>query len=62
MSETARMTGGPLDGQTVELRPAQEHNGEYGGLSGRDTSPGAPAYVRDKLGQWVWQGKPWPID
>lgn len=46
MSETARMTGGPLDGQQVELHPVQTQNGEYGVLSGWDTGPCTPAYVR----------------
>ncbi|WP_405904540.1 hypothetical protein OG696_40625 [Streptomyces sp. NBC_00656] len=62
MSETAQMTGGPLDGQTVELHPVQQQNGEYGDLCGMDTNPGEPAYVRDGHGRWVWQGKPWLTD
>ncbi|MFF2703488.1 hypothetical protein ACFVUQ_34635 [Streptomyces cyaneofuscatus] len=60
MSQAAQMAGGPLDGQTIELRPVQEQNGEYGVLVGRDTNRGDPAYARDELGQWIWQGKPWP--
>ncbi|MFE3591385.1 hypothetical protein ACFXOY_28225 [Streptomyces niveus] len=60
MSETARMTGGPLDGQTVELHPVQEQNGEYGILSGKNIGLGNPAYARDGHGRWIWQGKPWP--
>ncbi|MFJ4973626.1 hypothetical protein [Streptomyces sp. NPDC088755] len=62
MSETAQLAGGPLDGQVVELHPVQEQNGEYGALTGRDIAPWvrAPAYVRNGLGCWVWQGKPWP--
>lgn len=62
MSETARMTGGPLDGQSVELHPVQEQNGEYGVLADRNTSPGDPAYVRDGHGRWIWQGKPFPTN
>ncbi|MYQ82062.1 MULTISPECIES: hypothetical protein [unclassified Streptomyces] len=62
MSETARMTGGPLDGQTFELHPVQEQTGAYGVLCGKCTDPGAPAYVRDGHGRWTWQGKPCPTD
>ncbi|MFI9060200.1 hypothetical protein ACIGXQ_37745 [Streptomyces anulatus] len=64
MTETARMIGGPLRGQHVEPHPIQEQNGEYGALFGKDIHPGdhAPAYVRDELGQWIWQGKPWPTN
>ncbi|MFD5067990.1 hypothetical protein ACFWNC_08640 [Streptomyces sp. NPDC058369] len=60
MSETARMTGGPLDRQTVELHPVQEQTGEYGVLHARDAKPGDPAYIRDGHGRWNWQGNPWP--
>ncbi|MFI5924287.1 hypothetical protein ACIA8M_37930 [Streptomyces anulatus] len=62
MSETARMAGGPLDGQIIELHPVQKRNGEYGVLVGRDTNPGDPAYARDGHGRWTWQGKPLPTD
>ncbi|MEV1048745.1 hypothetical protein [Streptomyces sp. NPDC049916] len=53
MSGMAHMTGGPLNGQAVELHSSQEHNGEYGVLTGRNRKPRewAPAYVRDSSGQ-----------
>ncbi|MFE6766662.1 hypothetical protein [Streptomyces sp. NPDC057689] len=60
MSETARMTGGPLDGRNVELHPVQKQTGEYGVLYGGGTAPGDPAYVRDTHGRWTWQGRPRP--
>ncbi|MEU2770653.1 MULTISPECIES: hypothetical protein [Streptomyces] len=58
MSETTRMTGGPLNGQEAELHPVQAQNGEYGVLAGTDTGPCTPAYVRNGHGRWIWQGKP----
>ncbi|MFD8403713.1 hypothetical protein ACFV1G_03450 [Streptomyces anulatus] len=60
MSQTAQMTGGPLDGRTAELHPVQAQSGEYGILAGGGAGPGEPAYALVGRGQWIWQGKPWP--
>ncbi|MFD3970124.1 hypothetical protein [Streptomyces cyaneofuscatus] len=62
MNETAQMTGGPVEGQHIELHPVQDQSRECGVLVGRSTRPDTSAYLRDELGQWIWQGKPWPTD